>query len=251
MLLAILVALMLSPAFGQVPEFGPLQEDYFEVGLDPFYPEHWAIMFPALVDLDDDGDYDVFATGRTGGHFVYQENIGAPEAPFSYDHTEDGLQYGFTNESTFQSTECNPAQWLWDFGDGATSEEEHPTHVYAEAGSYNVCLTVTDIAGSDTHGVRIVISGATQQYRQDAIRLYPNPARDFLYLKFKEDVPGNTARVEVFDTWGRLFQKAQLGFSGPPEPVRINLANLPEGMCLVKAAVGEWFYIGEFVKMNR
>ena len=202
-------------------------------------------------DLDGDGDLDALAFQ------YYATNISSycvalPVAAFSFDHTEDGLQYAFTNESTAQSTECDSVDWFWDFGDGVTSEEENPAHVYAEGGTYTVCLTVTDIAGSDEACIPVeAISGAIQQYRQDAIRLYPNPAREYLYLKFKEDVPGNTARVEVFDTWGRLFQKAQLGFSAPAEPVRINIASLPDGVYLVKAAIGERFYIGEFVKVKQ
>jgi chitodextrinase len=34
--------------------------------------------------------------------------------------------------------------WSWDFGDGATSTEQNPTHTYASAGTYRVTLTVTD-----------------------------------------------------------------------------------------------------------
>ena len=41
--------------------------------------------------------------------------------------------------------------WSWDFGDGGTSDEQHPVHRYAEAGSYTVSLTVTSAAGSHTH----------------------------------------------------------------------------------------------------
>lgn len=33
--------------------------------------------------------------------------------------------------------------WLWDFGDGNTSTQQHPTHTYAAPGNYNVKLTVT------------------------------------------------------------------------------------------------------------
>jgi PKD repeat protein len=40
--------------------------------------------------------------------------------------------------------------WSWSFGDGATSSEKNPTHVYAGAGIYNVSLTVTDADGSST-----------------------------------------------------------------------------------------------------
>jgi PKD repeat protein len=35
-------------------------------------------------------------------------------------------------------------QYLWDFGDGVTSEQKHPSHTYADTGVYAVCLTVTN-----------------------------------------------------------------------------------------------------------
>jgi PKD repeat protein len=37
----------------------------------------------------------------------------------------------------------NASTWAWDFGDGATSDEQNPVHQYAEAGAYNVSLTIT------------------------------------------------------------------------------------------------------------
>ena len=37
--------------------------------------------------------------------------------------------------------------WLWDFGDGQTSNMQNPTHIYAAAGNYNVVLTVADNIG--------------------------------------------------------------------------------------------------------
>ena len=41
----------------------------------------------------------------------------------------------------------NSGRWLWDFGDGAISTEQHPRHVYKNAGSYSVKLRVTDVSG--------------------------------------------------------------------------------------------------------
>ena len=34
--------------------------------------------------------------------------------------------------------------YLWDFGDGATSTQQFPSHTYATSGNYYLCLTVDD-----------------------------------------------------------------------------------------------------------
>ena len=43
----------------------------------------------------------------------------------------------------------HPTGWLWDFGDGATSTERHPIHVYPAGGAYDVTLVATNAQGSD------------------------------------------------------------------------------------------------------
>jgi M6 family metalloprotease-like protein len=40
--------------------------------------------------------------------------------------------------------------WGWEFGDGATSTEQDPAHVYTALGSYDVSLTTSGLGGSDT-----------------------------------------------------------------------------------------------------
>ena len=42
----------------------------------------------------------------------------------------------------------SPALWLWDFGDGKTSTEQHPTNTYYTSGIFTVSLTVTTTTGS-------------------------------------------------------------------------------------------------------
>ena len=44
----------------------------------------------------------------------------------------------------------SPTSWLWEFGDGSTSTQQHPTHVYSTPGSYDVTLTASNVAGSGT-----------------------------------------------------------------------------------------------------
>ena len=58
------------------------------------------------------------------------------EASFLAD-TSNGLKVVFQDTS-----EGNPSSWRWNFGDGATSSEQHPTHSYRTDGSYVVSLVV-------------------------------------------------------------------------------------------------------------
>lgn len=51
----------------------------------------------------------------------------------------------FTDQST-----NTPTSWLWDFGDGGTSMEQNPEHIYDTAGSYTVSLKASNSYGSHT-----------------------------------------------------------------------------------------------------
>ena len=44
----------------------------------------------------------------------------------------------------------SPRTWRWTFGDGTSSTERNPRHVYREAGSYTIGLRVSNAAGSST-----------------------------------------------------------------------------------------------------
>jgi len=66
-----------------------------------------------------------------------------PNSAFTYDAT--GLSVSFTNNSNDVNDDI--VSYSWNFGDGSTSTEENPTHVYASTGAYDVTLTVTDSEG--------------------------------------------------------------------------------------------------------
>ncbi len=50
--------------------------------------------------------------------------------------------------SSSVSTVPSPTAWHWEFGDGATSDEADPVHVYASGGLFDVRLTVTGSGGA-------------------------------------------------------------------------------------------------------
>ena len=60
-----------------------------------------------------------------------------------------------------------PTSWLWDFGDGATSTEQNPTHEYANPGVYTVRLSVSSRLADN------------QVIRPDCIRVVVIPIPDF------------------------------------------------------------------------
>ncbi|MFO1252193.1 MAG: trypsin-like serine protease [Inhella sp.] len=75
-----------------------------------------------------------------------------PVARFSA--SVNGLTVSFTDAS---SDDRGIASRSWNFGDGSSSTQTSPTRSYAQSGSYNVTLTVTDTAGQ-THSSSQVVN---------------------------------------------------------------------------------------------
>lgn len=73
-----------------------------------------------------------------------------PKAIFSYE--VDELTVEFTNLSK------NADTYTWEFGDGQTSTEANPKHVYAENGAYTVTLTAINKDGNDSFSEEITLS---------------------------------------------------------------------------------------------
>jgi len=99
-----------------------------------------------LVDLSSDEyngtapDMGAFESQYTGGGSnqapvaVATANPESGEAPLTVQFNSDG---SYDPDGTI-------AAYAWDFGDGNTTNEANPSHTYADAGTYNALLTVTD-----------------------------------------------------------------------------------------------------------
>ncbi len=127
-------------------------------------PETWAGGMPDPFGTGTQVDYiySIFAYYIPEG-----ENL-PPTANFTY--TTNDLTADFTDTSV--DYDGTVVSWHWNFGDGNTSTQQHPTHTYAVDGTYMVTLTVTDN------------EGATDPISKDVTVTPPNipPTASFIYI---------------------------------------------------------------------
>lgn len=79
-----------------------------------------------------------------------------PAAAFEFTPTAPTQQDTITFNDRSSSANGKIVSWRWDFGDGATSNDQNPTHRYAQDGSYKVTLTVTDANGEQASVTKVV-----------------------------------------------------------------------------------------------
>ena len=114
-----------------ISEKGSLLISAFDVNgvkyeTEEFFRFRWEQTYYANVALK------VFDPSSTN---VFQANF----SPNRDTITHNNLSYYFTNESTGAGI----ASWYWTFGDGSTSMDKNPNHVYEQAGVYDVSLTIS------------------------------------------------------------------------------------------------------------
>lgn len=149
-----------------------------------------------------------------------------PLANFRWEHEDslDLLNVTFTDLSAYE-----PAQWHWDFGDGSTSQDTSPVHVFPAAGAYYVCLTVSNANSADTfcQQVTIGVSGAEEARTFPRAEVSPNPFRSSLHISLPAsfyDVP----QFVLFDLLGREVAAVRLQDS----ETKAYFPHLPPGVYL-------------------
>ncbi len=109
----------------------------------------------------------------------------------SFSSTPNAYSVQFTNQSLYATT------YLWDFGDGTTSQQANPLHTYSAPGSYTVKLKVSNLCGTDSAESQITIQGLAPvvDFVADAVNINEGDSVHFTDLS-------NYAP----DTWSWLFE---------------------------------------------
>ena len=204
-----------SPASGEVPLTVSFED------LSTYEPTGWSWTFGDTgTSLEQDpchtyteaGTYTVSLTAstsygsdvktRTGCIVVHPE---PPSAGYTQDLTSGRapLAVQFTDLSSGPATE-----WLWDFGDGATSEDQHPLHVYQQAGNYVVSLTATNSSGSDAtfSGESIVVEPRANSVLIGSVPDYNQPPTMTLGSTNPNNFCGPMAAVNVTAYWDAVVK---------------------------------------------
>jgi PKD repeat protein len=85
--------------------------------------------------------------------------LGPPTVSFNIDPQNAEIGESITFSSTSFDTDGEIVKYIWDFGDGDTSEQMETTHSYSTADEYIIKLTVIDDHGiSSTNTTTITVS---------------------------------------------------------------------------------------------
>ncbi|WP_162847374.1 PKD domain-containing protein [Sediminibacterium goheungense] len=77
----------------------------------------------------------------TSSNSINLELLNKPTVQFTLTNACAGVSTSFNNTSVTGAS--GGINWLWDFGDGSSSNQFAPTHIYTSSGTYTVRLTAT------------------------------------------------------------------------------------------------------------
>ncbi len=104
----------------------------------------------------------------------------------------------------FTDTSTGGYAWLWNFGDGNTSTQQNPTHIYASSGTYLVQQFVTGACGTFVATANMTWVGVDKVSILDKVVLFPNPANNQLSIKMEEP---EDYEVTIYDIVGNVVSR--------------------------------------------
>ena len=109
---------------------------------------------------------------------------------------------------TFNNISENADTFLWDFGDGSSSEEMNPVHTYLSPAEYNVLLIAYKSACSDTASALFTVDAENvDESNAGQLSIYPNPAGPLLTI---DNLNYGTYIIEIYNLPGNQVYKKEI-----------------------------------------
>lgn len=213
------------------------------------------------------GEYSVNAYNYLDGSMSHEFQV--YENCLSYytaNYKNSSNSFALTLDSV---TSALGTQFLWNFGDGATSTDETPTHTYSTDAIYNVCLTTTTSTGepcSYCHEIGINPFGETVRaagfsltvVRHDGTTtgieevndnsggasfiIYPNPANDLITIRQSEG--SNNSMVSIYSIKREVLHQQKLNNAS----TEIDISSFAKGIYIVEVTSDESSEVVKLVK---
>ena len=193
--------------------------------------EQHAVHLPSLNDLTMP-NFPNFRLGPLDGSPC--DTLGLDNMPIAkFRYGQDKLEY---RKIRFRDLSYHePATWYWDFGDGATSQDTSPVHVYTDDGTYGACLTVTNANGQGTFCRTLSLGtvAAGGALPSVGVSVFPNPCREGVNVSVGSYLPRD-AKVVLYDAVGRpcRTQAVRAGLNA------LRLDGLPPGLYFYEVREG-------------
>jgi PKD repeat protein len=100
------------------------------------------------------------ANGSSSATKVVTVAVKPNDLAASFTFSPSAPKIGDTVQFTDTST-GGPVIWQWDFGDGATSAAQNPSHVYGSTGSRTITLTVSNGSGSNSASRAVTVTDSS------------------------------------------------------------------------------------------
>jgi PKD repeat protein len=182
------------------------------------------------------GVYEVSltATNSLGSHTKHEAGFiqvyPTPVADFGF--WVNGQVVYFTNNS------IDGSFYVWDFGDGNTSNATNPVHEYASTGVFDVNLTAANLkCGSGiAYQVYLAPSATKEKQEGEGIRIFPNPTNGKCTVEL-EDVGQAIDVLKLRDATGRLI----LLKDNSAKRAELDLKEMAAGLYILEIMVnGKW-----------
>lgn len=181
------------------------------------------------------GTYSVLVTTACGqaNPTTVVQNI--PDAVAGFDLFTSFLTAQCTNTST------DATSYLWDFGDGNTSTDANPTHIYSDTGDYVITLTVTGPCGTDvtTQNMNANLVSVAELPMFTSLEVYPNPNNGTFTIDMNLN-EGMNVGFELTDVRGAIVWATNAGTVEGAFSQNVALSNQPEGMYFLKITAGDF-----------
>ena len=156
------------------------------------------------------GTYTLTLTETTSGYTAQETfTVNGPaqvtaQASASVTVAEPGQQIQFTASAQ------NADTYLWTFGDGNTSADMNPVHLYNAPGTYAVTLTASNADCAGTDGLDIQVNGSPADvedaFAQNGVSLWNDG--NTVFIRFEQAWEGKTV-FTLYDAQGRRILNRQ------------------------------------------